>query len=357
MSAQRLILLGADEGRRRNRRTIDAVAVVGAALVMGFAALLATFDPQTDAEVGEALITVLGWAPALWRAAFVAALLLVLAIATEALLRRRATLARDLLAAAFLVAAAGALLRRLVENAWLAEEPGVWSPRGFPEVHIACVPRSWRSRPRSWSGRSGCSPLVRRAGARGVVLGPPSSGALGALALGLGAGAVVRLVFGSAAGVPTTARVRDSLAALGVEVADLAPRPRSSWAPPVRRARPRGAEPGGARARTRCAGHPAARARWRLLVYRDPPRSVAPGRLEQVEHEALAILMAAEAGVRVPEVVTAGLGPDGDAILVTRQPNADPLELATPDEVTDATLRRSGARWRTSTRPASPTAG
>ena len=58
--------------------------------------------------------------------------------------------------------------------------------------------------------------------------------------------------------------------------------------------------------------------RWRLLAYRDPPRSAAVGRLEQVEHEALATLMAAQAGVRVPEVVTAALGPDGDALVVTR---------------------------------------
>ena len=51
--------------------------------------------------------------------------------------------------------------------------------------------------------------------------------------------------------------------------------------------------------------------RWRSLAYRDPPRSVADGRLEQVEHEALATLMAAQAGVRVPEVLMAALGPSG----------------------------------------------
>jgi uncharacterized membrane protein YbhN (UPF0104 family) len=67
---------------------------------------------------------------------------------------------------------------------------------------------------------------------------------------------------------------------------------------------------------------------------------VAPGRLEQVEHEALVTLMAADAGVRVPEVVTAALGPDGDALLVTRQPDVDPLELWRPELVADETLRR-----------------
>ena len=57
--------------------------------------------------------------------------------------------------------------------------------------------------------------------------------------------------------------------------------------------------------------------RWRLLAYRDPPRSAPIGRLEQVEHEAVATLMAAQAGVRVPEVVTAALGPEDDALVVT----------------------------------------
>ena len=79
--------------------------------------------------------------------------------------------------------------------------------------------------------------------------------------------------------------------------------------------------------------------RWRLLAYRDPPRSAPIGRLEQVEHEAVATLLATQAGVRAPEVVTVGLGPDGDAVIVTRQPPVDPLELAAPDDVDDGTLR------------------
>ena len=62
------------------------------------------------------------------------------------------------------------------------------------------------------------------------------------------------------------------------------------------------------------------------------------GRLEQVEHEAVATLMAAQAGVRVPEVVTVGLGPEDDALVVTRQPNIEPLEVLSADEVSDEIL-------------------
>ena len=73
-------------------------------------------------------------------------------------------------------------------------------------------------------------------------------------------------------------------------------------------------------------------------MYRDPPRSAPVGRLEQVEHEAVATLMAAQAGVRVPEVVTVGLGPEDDALVVTRQPDIAPLELSSADEVSDEVL-------------------
>jgi uncharacterized membrane protein YbhN (UPF0104 family)/tRNA A-37 threonylcarbamoyl transferase component Bud32 len=78
--------------------------------------------------------------------------------------------------------------------------------------------------------------------------------------------------------------------------------------------------------------------RWRLLFYRDPPRSAPVGRVEQVEHEALATLMAARAGARAPEVVIAALGPDGDAVVVTRQPDVEPLERWSPDQISDEML-------------------
>ena len=88
--------------------------------------------------------------------------------------------------------------------------------------------------------------------------------------------------------------------------------------------------------------------RWRSLAYRDPPRSVAVGRLEQVEHEALATLLAAQAGVRVPEVVTAALGPDGDALVVTDQPEVEPLESVPTEQVGDDTLREPVGAGRAS---------
>ena len=139
--------------------------------------------------------------------------------------------------------------------------------------------------------------------------------------------------------MPPTERVREALASLGVTVDSL----RFSDRQRMGSAEFLGDAADGSPIKVRVLGRDAqdtqrlAR-RWRLLAYRDPPGSAPVGRLEQVEHEALATLMAAQAGVRVPEVVTVGLGPENDALVVMRQPDVAPLELSSPDEVSDEIL-------------------
>jgi uncharacterized membrane protein YbhN (UPF0104 family)/tRNA A-37 threonylcarbamoyl transferase component Bud32 len=48
--------------------------------------------------------------------------------------------------------------------------------------------------------------------------------------------------------------------------------------------------------------------------------------------------MAAQSGVSAPAVVTAALGPTGDAIVATRQPDVEPLETRAPENVSDEFL-------------------
>ena len=110
--------------------------------------------------------------------------------------------------------------------------------------------------------------------------------------------------------MPPTERIRAELAALGVERSDLHPAEQQR----IGSAEYVGTTPPESRCRFACSGatrrtpsgSPATGASSPIVTRR---RSVAVGRLEQVEHEALATLMAAQAGVRVPEVVTAALGP------------------------------------------------
>jgi uncharacterized membrane protein YbhN (UPF0104 family)/tRNA A-37 threonylcarbamoyl transferase component Bud32 len=305
-------------------------------------AVVARSAPAVDDEISRALATVLGWAPNFWRAVFLGALALAIVIVIDVLVRRRWLLARDLLIALIVVGVAGSVLGRIVDSEWSQVDVHVLSNWGFPELRLASVVAIFVV-----AGPELVRPVRRLAislvglGALGAVVldvGLPSQ-VLGALALGLGVGALVRLAFGSAAGVPPTVRVLTALGALGVPVNDL----RISERQRIGAAEFVGHDLDGSPLKVRVLGRDAqdtqrlAR-RWRLLAYRDPPRSAPVGRLEQVEHEALATLMAAQAGVRVPEVVAVGLGPEDDALVVTRQPDVEPLELSSPDHISDGML-------------------
>ena len=335
------LLLPAEPGRR-NRRTIDGVLVAAAAALAGLQAVVARSAPETDEEIGRAVATLLGWASGVWRAVIVLTLAIAFLIVVDALVRRRWLLVRDVLITLALVAAVASALAQVVASEWAHLEVDPLSLWGFPDVRIACVVAVIAvARPELVHPvRLLAIWLVGLASLGAVALGiAMPADVLAGLAVGLGAGAVVRLALGSPLGAPPIARVRAALSSLGVDIGDLR----------IGERQQRGAVEyfghgeDGRPLKVRVLGRDAqdtqrlAR-RWRLLAYRDPPRSAPVGRLEQVEHEAVATLMAAQAGVRVPEVVTAGLGPDGDALLVTGQPDLAPLELASPDQVSDELL-------------------
>jgi uncharacterized membrane protein YbhN (UPF0104 family)/tRNA A-37 threonylcarbamoyl transferase component Bud32 len=330
------------EAGRRNRRAVDAVLLGVMAVLAGLAATIANSAPDEDQAVGRAMVTVLGWAPSLCRATVLFALGLAAVVLVMITVRRRWALLRDVALALVVLAGTGSVVGRIVGPDWLAVDNDLWSRWGFPEYRLAAaiaivtVVGPELVRP----VRVFLSWLVVAAGVGQLALGSAlPSDVLGALALGLGAGALVRLVFGSAAGVPPSAEVRDSMQDVGVELDDLRPLARQEMGSAAYAGHDRGGRP----VRIRVLGRDAqdtqrfAR-RWRLLAYRDPRRSAPVGRLEQVEHEALATLMAAQAGVRVPEVVIAALAQGGDAGVVTRQADVDPLELASPDQIRDETL-------------------
>jgi glycosyltransferase 2 family protein len=335
-------LLTETEPGRRNRRTIDGLLLAWAAVVIGLTAAVASNASEEDSAVADALHTVLGWADSFWRVTFVALLAAALAIVVAVVLERRWDLARDLVVTVVVVFALGVVLGGIVESDWFPLKDQLLSRWGYPELRLAVATAILVvTAPELTRGvRIVVTCLVPLATVSAIVLGAalPASG-LGALAVGLGAGALVRLAFGSAAGVPPTARVRTALDSLGVDATDLRP----ALEQRVGAAEYVGHDGGGQALKVRVLGRDApdtqrlAR-RWRLLAYRDPPRSAPVGRLEQVEHEALATLMAAQVGVAVPDVLIAALGPDGDALIVTRQPDVSPLESAAPDDVSDATL-------------------
>jgi glycosyltransferase 2 family protein len=208
----------------RNRRPIEVAFVATAAILAGLAAVVARSAPEVDDDVSRALDAVLGWAPYFWRLVYVLALALALVVVVDVVLRRRWILVRDILLGSVIVIAAGVPLERIVTTKWSQVEGHVFSNWGFPELRLAtaaailAVAGPELVRPvrllAAW--------LVALAAVGAIVLGVGTmSQILGALAVGLGTGALVRFVFGSTAGMPSTERVRSALASLGVTVDDL----------------------------------------------------------------------------------------------------------------------------------------
>ena len=77
---------------------------------------------------------------------------------------------------------------------------------------------------------------------------------------------------------------------------------------------------------------------WRFLLYKDGGPRLYMTRLEDVEHEAYTLLLAARSGVRVPEVVVTGTAGPGAALLVDRRPTGTRLADVDPADVSDAVL-------------------
>ena len=337
-------LLTKTEPGRRNRRTIDSVALAAAAGVLGLSAVIASQAPKHDKAVADALATVLGWAGGLWRTLFVCLLALAFAIIVDVLVSRRWDLARDVVVAALVLAGASMVLGGIVDSDWIPLRAHPLSQWGYPDVRLAAatavvvVVGPELVRP----VRLVAACLVPLAALGAVVFAAALPAAmLGALALGLASGSLVRLVFGTAAGVPPTGQIMAALLTLGVDAAELEPAAQQR----IGSAEYVGQDREGRPLRVRVLGRDAqdtqwlAR-RWQSLAYRDPPRSIAVGRLEQVEHEALVTVLAGQSGVRVPEVVTAAIGPTGDALVVTHQPAVEPLETAPAEQVTDELLEK-----------------
>jgi glycosyltransferase 2 family protein len=168
---------------------------------------------------------------------------------------------------------------------------------------------------------------------------------VGSLVIGWGAAAVVRLVFGSPLGLPSTDDVRLLLEELGIGASDVHPMSRQVWGAAKYQATETG--PGvspGQRLGVEVYGRDAADAKLltkagRFLLYRDSGPTFTITRLQQVEREAYLTLRAGRAGAAVPELVEAGTaGPANDALLVSRLPAGPALADADPADISDTTI-------------------
>ncbi len=311
------------------RRLSDGLLVLSSALVVAWALVTDVRPSGPLADLGQFftslpsgpadLIRLLYSLGSLWAAGLVVA---------AALVARRWRLARDLAlagAVAWLVARTlGFTIEGNSDLTGLVESTtrlGSVSP-SFPAVRVAIVTAVVRAaapyltRP---SRRIGAV-LVLVTVLGGMYLGAATPwAAVVAWVVGVGVAAAIHLGFGSPGGRPTLGQMRDALHELGLDVRDLQLDEVQAGTSTTMTA----TGPDGSRLAVRVLGRDEADAQiigrtWHRILYRSSPGRLFLSRIEDVEHEAYCVLRAAQAGVRVPEVVVTGTAGPGAAVYVER---------------------------------------
>ena len=335
---------------QRRRRGSDGVRLAAAVLALGCCLLVIRYDSRIDRAITAVihppprsitwLVTVVYQAGSFG---------VVVVVAGVALLARRWEIARDLgLSAAGTIAVCGILIALLGSR---GGRPGGIVIDGyymsFPVLQIALfmavatagLPYLARGMQRLVEIFIALVALASAVGGHGLPLN-----VLGSLAIGWGATAVVRLVFGSPLGLPLADDVRLLLEGLGIRSIDVHPAARQVWG--VAKFEATEIRPANALGRLGIAvyGRDAADARLltkagRFLLYRDSGPGLTITRLQQVEHEAYVTMRAGLADVAVPEIVEAATaGPSRDALLVYRMPPGTALSDTDAAEISDAML-------------------
>ncbi len=324
------------------RRATDIV-LLGLCLLL----LVGVVAAQPPRPLEIALLTFVndfpGWLAPVW--GFLIGLLGVwTAIVTVApLFTRRPRITLEAILAVAVATAMAAVSARIATGIWPGAEE--WSALTndlrFPAVRLAmaaavvCVVNAHLSRTFIQTGR-----WLLVLGSLGAVLRGEVTigGTLAAVLIGISAGAAVRLALGTSAGLPTIADVAAALENAGVAATDLMPDERQSAGV----FRVHGKDSGGETLTLKVYGRDAydnqVLARfWRTLWYRDGGGAHGLNRAQGPEREALVTLFAGHAGAPAAEVVTVGVTPADDSLLVLRV-SGRRLEALAPEEIDDQLL-------------------
>ncbi len=338
------------DGQRR-RRGSDGARLVGAVLALLCCLLLIRFNSRVD----RAIIQVIHPPPRsiTWLVTVVydlGSFGVIIVLLALALIARRWVIARDIaLSAAGTAAVSGILVLLLgsnggrpsgiVINGYYLRFP-VLQIALFMAVATAALPYLARGLQRLTELFIALVAMASAVGGHGLPVN-----VLGSLAIGWGVTALVRLIFGSPLGLPSTDDVRLLLDELGIHASNVQPAARQAWGVAKYEATEAGQpDSPGQRIGIAVYGRDAADAKLltktgRFFLYRDSGPSLTFTRLQQVEHEAYLTVRAGQAGVAVPEVVEAGTaGPSKDALLVCRLPAGTALSEADAADVSDVSL-------------------
>jgi uncharacterized protein (TIRG00374 family) len=282
-----------------------------------------TFDDNTLRFAGD----LPGWLLWLGQVTYLTGELYTLAllIGVGLFARGRLELLRDMLLAALLALVVAVVLTRFLDERWPEfaflelDRTATTFPAFFltssAAVQAAASPHlSAPMRKIGWT--------LISAAAFAALIGAvqPVSDVLGALLVGLFAAAIIRFVLGTSAGLPSIASVRQGLADLNVAVSDL----RYADKQPTNAIVLVGTSVTGDPLMVTELSRDAWSSRrwtqwWRSAWYQDLGSQFGSDRRQQVEHEALALFIAREGGVSVPDVVGVGTTDYDDAVLVTQR--------------------------------------
>jgi uncharacterized membrane protein YbhN (UPF0104 family) len=325
----------------RARRPTDLILFLLAGLTLGLVSITAP-DPTAADERFTKLLKdlpgLLGW---FWEVASDLLILWPLVLLVAAIVAsRRLFLLRDQLVATIVATGVTALVAGGV-SALVDGLTATGPPTVYPAVRVAlataliATTSPHLSRP------------IRRLGRWVVILGSLGVVALGislplgvvsGLAIGLGAAALVHLVFGSPGGLPSLDQVRAALEELGVETVDLRAAELQAKGVALLRAE----TPQGRPLVIKVYGRDAwdgqlLTSTWSYLWYRDEAPKLTISRRQQVEHEAFITLLAERSGVPVLPVIAAGVAGARDGVLVLESEGRLLAELGS-DEVSDVLL-------------------
>jgi uncharacterized membrane protein YbhN (UPF0104 family) len=338
------------DGQRR-RRGSDGARLAAAILALLCCILVIRYNSRIDRAIVEVIHppprSITWLVTVVYEAGAFGVTLLLLALA---LIARRWEIARDIAVSAVVTAAVSGLLTLALGST--GGRPGGIVIGGyymrFPVLQIAlfmavagaALPYLARGVQRLIEVFVALVALASAVGGHGLPLN-----VLGSLAIGWGATALVRLIFGSPLGLPSLEDVRALLGELGIRTIEVRAAPRQVWGvAKYQGTEVRETDPAGRPIGISVYGRDAADAKLltkvgRFLFYRDSGPSLTLTRLQQVEHEAYLTLRAGQAGVAVPEILETGTaGPSRDAVLVYRLPPGAPLSETDTADITDVTL-------------------
>jgi uncharacterized membrane protein YbhN (UPF0104 family)/tRNA A-37 threonylcarbamoyl transferase component Bud32 len=308
----------------RARRAADAIAIVFGLILLLVTAATYGSASATDQWLLDLVEPLPDWFQDVWRIGYFLGLILMVAVFAGAIAGRRRSLLRDMTIAALATIALGFLIAWLISDAVPTALPELSRPRNpdgaFPIIRVAVVTgvimvsAPHLTRPVRWFGWS--TVLLVAVSGFGLGYGLPTD-ALGAAGLGLMVGGTILLAYGSPRGFPDIEAVAAALVELGVPVNGLRLVPEQSWG--VRTLQ--GTLDDGAAVEVLAYGRDAADTRlaaktWHTLWYRDSDGTVSFSRIQAVEHEALAMLVAERGGVNVQVPLATGVAGDDTAILV-----------------------------------------